>query len=323
VVTSFARNRNRAQRANPPFVESLIMLATLASVAIASRHPALRTLSRAATVASLVAVSLGSIACDDGGTSPRSPRLVYGAAQALGQGTARTFVTLDNAGKPASLGVAISESAMGTLPQQPHPGMPAAAMLTLALPAEAAVTGYDHVMLDWNPAGHEPQHVYTHPHFDFHFFQITPAQRDQLHPGNPDFGPKSGIFPTAEYVPTGFVAGSVLANVPPAAAAVPLMGMHWLDTSSPELQPPPNGKTFTSTFIYGSYNGTFIFVEPMITKAHIETTKNRPEGYRYTLPMPARVARTGSYPGAYAITWNAAAREYRISLESLVTKQAQ
>lgn len=299
------------------------MLATFTSAVIGRAHPGLRPLSRAATLASLVALAFGTTACGDDGTSPGTPRLVYGAAQALGQGTARTFVTLDNAGKPASLGVAISESAMGTLPQQPHPGMPAAAMLTLTLPAEAAVTGYDHVMLDWNPAGHEPQHVYTHPHFDFHFYQITPAQRDQMNPGNPEFGPKSGIFPTGEYVPAGFVAGSVLANVPPAAAAVPLMGMHWLDTSSPELLPPPNGKTFTSTFIYGSYNGAFVFVEPMITKAHIETTKTRPEGYRYTLPLPAKVAKTGAYPGAYAIRWNESAKEYRISLESLVTKQAQ
>lgn len=299
------------------------MFATVATAIVASAHPGLRVLSRAAALSSLVVIALGTTACRDGGTSPKGPRLVYGASQALGHGTARTYVTLDNAGKPLSLGVAISESAMGTLPQQPHPGMPAAAMLTLALPSQAAATGYDHVMLDWNPAGHEPEHVYTHPHFDFHFYQITPAQRDQMTPGNPEFGAKSGIFPTAEYVPTGFVAGSVLANVPPAAAAVPLMGMHWLDTSSPELQPPPNGKTFTATFIYGSYDGTFIFVEPMITKAHIETAKGRAQGYRYTLPMPGKVARTGSYPGAYAITWNEAAREYRISLEALVEKQAQ
>lgn len=299
------------------------MPTTFAFALVAPRRAALRPLARAASVGSLVVLALGATACDDGGTSPRGPRLVYGASQALGQGTARTFVTLDNAGKPASLGVAISESAMGTLPQHPHPGMPAAAMLTLALPAQAASTGYDHVMLDWNPAGHEPEHVYTHPHFDFHFYQITPAERDQMNPGNPDFGPRSGIFPAAAYVPAGFVAASVLANVPPAAAAVPLMGMHWLDTSSPELQPPPNGQTFTSTFIYGSYNGAFIFVEPMITKAHIETAKTKPAGYRYTLPMPAKVAKTGAYPGAYSITWNEAAREYRIALESLVTKQAQ
>jgi hypothetical protein len=305
-----------AYRVSPPLVEFTSMIATFASALIASRHPGLRTVSRAATLASLAVIAFGTTACGDGGTSPRPPRVVYGAAQALGQGTARTYVTLDNAGKPASLGVAISESAMGTLPQHPHPSMPSAAMLTLTFPAEAASTGYDHVMLDWNPAGHEPEHVYTHPHFDFHFYQVTPAERDQMHPGNPEFGPKSGVFPSAEYVPAGFVAGS-------AAAAVPLMGMHWLDTSSPELQPPPNGKTFTSTFIYGSYDGRFIFVEPMITKAHIETTKTRPEGYRYTLSLPAKVARTGAYPGAYTITWNAAAQEYRVALEALVAKQAQ
>lgn len=301
------------------------MLATLTSFAtlsLASRHPGLRVLARTATAASLFVLVASSTACSNEGTSPRGPRLVYGASQVLGQGTARTYVTLDNAGKATALGVALSEAAMTGLPAMPMPGMPSAVMLTLALPAEAASTGYNHVMLDWNPAGHEPDHVYTHPHFDFHFFQISPAERDVMNPGNPEFGAKSGVFPGTEFVPAGFMAASTLANVPPAAAAVPMMGMHWLDTSSPELQPPPNGKTFTTTFIYGSYNGRFIFVEPMITKAFIETAKTKPEGYRYALSVPGKVAITGAYPNAYAISWNAEAKEYRIALESLVTKQA-
>lgn len=283
-----------------------------------SRVPALRSMHRAATVAALVAVAFGSSACSKESTSPRGPRLVYGAAQTLGDGTARTFITLDNAGQVKSLGVAISETAMNSLPMTPMPGMPSAAMLSLALPTEGAGTGYNHVMLDWNPMGHEPDQVYTHPHFDFHFFQISPSERDQMNPGNPEFPTKSGIFPDASYVPAGFAAASVLANVPAEAAAVPLMGMHWLDTSSPELQPPPNNHMFTRTFIYGSYNGRFIFVEPMITKAFIETAKTKAEGYSYNVSVPTKVATTGSYPSAYSITYNAAAKEYRIALDNMV-----
>ena len=45
-------------------------------------------------------------------------------------------------------------------------------------------------------------------------------------------------------------------------------------TAPPELQPPPAGKTFTETFIYGSWDGKFIFLEPMITKAYLESLKN-------------------------------------------------
>jgi hypothetical protein len=286
------------------------------------RLPLARALHRAATVATLVTLASGSGACARESTSPRGPRLVYGAAQALGQGTARTYVTLDNSGRATSLGVALSESAMTGLPQVPMPGMPSAAMLSLAIPAEAAGTGYDHVMLDWNPAGHEPEHVYTHPHFDFHFFQISTAERDAMNPGNPEFGPKSGIFPQAAFVPAGFMAASVLANIPPAAAAVPLMGMHWLDTSSPELQPPPNNHQFTRTFIYGSFDGRFIFVEPMITKAFIESAKGKEGGYSFPVSVPDKVAITGAYPNAYSVRYDATAQEYRIAIEGLVAKQA-
>lgn len=298
------------------------MLQLLSSLLLESRIPAMRTLSRVAMLASLVSMTVGTTACSDDDSTGPSQRFVYGASQSLGQGTVRTYIVLDPAGKPASLGVAISETAMGTLPQTPMPGMPSAAMLTLSLPPEAATTGFNHVMFDWNPAGHEPEHVYTHPHFDFHFYQITPAERDALVPTNPEFGAKSGIFPAAEYVPNGFMPASTLANIPPAAAAVPFMGMHWLDTTSPELQPPPNGKTFTRTFIYGSYNGRFTFLEPMITKAFIETAKGTPQGMAFPVSVPTKVTTTGMYPNAYSIKYDATAKEYRVALDGLVAKQA-
>ena len=277
--------------------------------------------SRLASVTAVAFLVVAATACSDDTTSPAS-RLVYGPSQVLGNGTARSYVVIGANGAPSSLGVAISETAMANLPQTPMPGMPSAAMLSLSLPAQAATTGYNHVMLDWNPMGHEPDQVYTHPHFDFHFFQITPAERDQLVPSNPQFWAKAGIFPGAEFVPTGFAPASVLANVPPANAAVPLMGMHWLDTSSPELQPPPNNHMFTRTFIYGSYDGKFIFVEPMITKAFIESAKSKAGGYSYPVSVPAKVATSGAYPASYSITYNASAHEYRIALDGLVSKQA-
>lgn len=298
------------------------MLSLLATHPVAARVPFLRTLYRITTVAMLVWLALGTVACSRESTSPRQARLAYGAPKPLGAGVARTFVTRDDAGTVLSLGVALSAAAMAGLPQTPMPGMPSAAMLTLDLPAAAAGTGYNHVMLDWNPAGHEPEHVYTHPHFDFHFFQITPAERDAMNPGNPEFGTRAGIFPTAPFVPADFAAASVLANVPPAAAAVPLMGMHWLNTKSPELQLPPNNQQFTSTFIYGSYDGRVIFVEPMITKAFIESAKQRPQGITFPLSVPKQVAVTGLYPAAYSITYNTSANEYRISLDGLVRKHA-
>src|SRR3954451_8170387 len=83
-------------------------------------------------------------------------RVVYGASKPLGKGLARVYMTLDENKKPASLGVSISEAAMNSLPMTPIPPSPSAATLMLELPKEAKATGFDHVMVDWNPAGHEP-----------------------------------------------------------------------------------------------------------------------------------------------------------------------
>jgi hypothetical protein len=252
-----------------------------------------------------------------------APRRVYAAAQPLGDGTARTFVTLARGGTPTALGVALSEDAMRGLPQHPMEGMPSAAMLVLPLPAEAGGTGFDHVMLDWNPAGHEPEHVYTLPHFDFHFYQITSAERETILPSNPQWAEKVSRFPGAAYVPNGYAAASVLGGVPAPVAGVPLMGMHWLDVESPELQRSPTGRPFTSTFIYGSWDGKFIFAEPMITKAFLESVKENPQGIRFRVGTAARVSTTGLYPRAYSITFDRDVGEYRVTLEDLTLQRSE
>jgi hypothetical protein len=276
---------------------------------------------RAAITSSLMFAAMATTACSDNSTSPKA-RIEYGASQALGNGSARTFVAVDASGKPTSVGVALSEAALTNLPMTPNAPSPSAAMLTLALPTTAPATGFDHVMLDWNPQGHEPDNVYTHPHFDFHFYKVSAAEVMAIMPTDPQFATKAAALPAAQYVPSRYQAAHILGNVPAAAAVVPMMGLHWLDTASPELQPPPAGRTFTETFIYGSYNGKFIFLEPMITKAYLESLKNNTAMTR-AIPTPAKVQDAGYYPSAYSIGYDAAAKEYRITLQELTYRQAQ
>jgi uncharacterized protein len=270
----------------------------------------------AATTAASALLALGVLAaCSDAEpAAPAKPRTVYGPAQNLGSGTARVFVTLGNANRPVSVGVALSESALTNLPMTPMPGMPSAAMLMLALPAEASATGFDHVMLDWNPQGHEPEHVYTLPHFDFHFYTVTQAEQMAILPSDPQFAAKAAKLPAADLRPAGYADAATLAGAPAAAATVPAMGLHWLATDAHEL----HGQTFTQTFIYGSYDGHFIFIEPMITKAFIESVKTMPNASIMTpVGLPAKYERPGYAPTQYGIVWDAAAKEYRIVLDGL------
>jgi hypothetical protein len=249
---------------------------------------------------------------------PKTARLVYSTPQPLGNGTVRTYVTLDASNKPTSIGVALSEAALSGLPAEPKQGTPFGAMLTLPLPAQAKVSGLDHVELQWNPQGHEPEHVYTHPHFDFHFYSVTSKEVMAIMPDAPGFAEKAARVPDAKFAPAGYVAGHLLMKVSPAEATMPMMGLHWIDPKAGEL----NGQHFTATFIAGSYDGRFIFLEPMITKAFIESAKTAPSGV-IALPVkqPTSFERPMYYPGQYSITWNAEANEYRVSLDGLVLKK--
>lgn len=267
---------------------------------------------RAVVTTGLVAavVSAASIVACSSSTEPQS-KVVYGPSQSLGQGTARVYVSVDGAGKPLSLGVALSEGALTALPQTPLPGGGmSAANLILALPSEAKATGFDHVMLDWNPMGHEPDMVYTLPHFDFHFYTVSEAAQMAILPTDPDYATKLDKLPAEAYRPAGNI------KLP---GGVPMMGAHWVDPTSPELLPPPNNKTFTRTFLYGSYDGHMIFFEPMITKVHIESLKSAP-GNLVTaqIKLPASYEKAGYYPTQYTLQWDGTMKEYRISLDGLV-----
>src|SRR6185437_6796672 len=171
-------------------------------------------------------------------------------------------------GTPVKLGIALSERALDGLP-----GGEASSMYLLPLPVQAPAP-YELVELDWNPQGHPPMGVYTVPHFDFHFYTITRAERDAIMPSDPHYAMEANNLPTDGFVPPAYapLAGP---GQTPADVAVPMMGLHWEDLLSPELQAllghPENYHPFDKTFIYGSWNGQFIFYEPMVTRAFLQT----------------------------------------------------
>src|SRR5678815_5002396 len=97
---------------------------------------------------------------------------------------------------------------------------------------------YKFVQFDWNPKGHEPDSVYTFPHFDFHFYTVPVEVRNSILPSDPQYA-------------------ATAAGAPAAAVTIPMMGLHWLDVRSPELQKltgnPAGYREFTKTFIYGTW----------------------------------------------------------------------
>jgi hypothetical protein len=257
----------------------------------------------------------------------------YGDAVKLGNGHARAYVIADKTGAPRELGVAFDSAALDGLPAggSGHHG-DGAMMMTheyiLALPANNK-TPFKFVEMNWNPMGHEPEGVYQDvPHFDFHFYTISKAERDAIVPTNPEFEKKAGNLPPKEFVPPFNVALGP-PGVEPAKLVVPMMGLHWVDVRSAELQKllgkPDDYKPFSATFIYGSWDGRFHFWEPMVTRAHILSKKTATDSAErdqlIPISLPAKYQTPGYYPAAYRVAWDATAREYRIALTELALRK--
>jgi hypothetical protein len=228
-----------------------------------------------------------------------APAAVYnGAPVPIGKGTAHTFISLDENGKPSTIGIRLSADALNGLPSEGNPDMGGMVPgYMLSLPGEAGSSGFDHCEVDWNPHGHEPLFAYGVPHFDFHFYMISPQEQSQVIPG-PDTIP---VEP--QYIPKDYISGVM---------AVPDMGTHWSDTTAPEF----NGKPFTATFIYGFYHGNMTFLEPMITEAYLET---KPD-YTFPIKQPEAFQHHGYYPTKTHLYYDNQNNEFVIALEQLTYK---
>jgi hypothetical protein len=219
----------------------------------------------------------------------------YGPQVQVGDGKARSFYTVSHTGVPQELGIEMTAGSLSGLPEDHDLS---AFVLPLHQKALQA-TPFDHIVINWNEHGHPPFEVFGAQHFDFHFYTISVAQQMAI----PAFTPMADdIVPAQQYWPAGFI---------PLPGGEPQMGKHWLDV----LHPVAPG-TFTHTMIYGSYNGSFIFVEPMITRAFLQS------GADVSVPygQPAQVQRTGLYyPTVYNIRDDASGKHY-ITLSDFVLR---
>jgi hypothetical protein len=246
--------------------------------------------------ATTLALAGGAVfACSDS-TAPNKAGTFFGPVTAMAGGTGRAYVTLDRSGAPTDLGVALTETTLTGLPA-------ATEEFVFELPSQASATPFKHAVINWMPNGHPPPMVYTVPHFDVHFYMITPEERATIVFGDAELAAKMVRQPSAEFIPAGYVTGMASAG----------MGLHWNDPEAPERK----GEPFTKTFIYGSYDGTIIFGEPMVAKVYLET---KPATAGLPIKLPAQYANTGYHPTSYTVGFDAAAKEYRVALSGLVRR---
>lgn len=264
-------------------------------------------------------------------TSSAAVSVHNGEAVPLGNGTANTYLVLEDDNTPVAVGIRLSESALEGLPAEPNntgrcfdkngDGVLEAGVdclgdyeTVMKWPTEIGRTNlpFTWIGLNWNAKGHGPAHVYDLPHFDAHFFMVDKALIASIRPGPcgewvdcEDFE-RASLPLDPRFVPAGHAdVGAVVAQ----------MGNHLVNTRSPELSTPP--ETFTHTLIYGAYDRQIIFIEPMVTR---EFLAGRPDTCA-PISQPEAWQRSASYPTQYCIRHLPQESAVTISLEGFVDRK--
>lgn len=199
------------------------------------------------------------------------------------------FVKKDRNGNPESFGISFSE---GALEGQPHKG----ASYIIPMPSDQGIL-VNHVSFDYATGHHSP--IYDMEHLTAHFYYISEAEKNAIK----DTGPEIDSIPPVEFHPKDYV---------PIPGGVAKMGKHWPDVTAEEL----NGEPFKRSLAYGSYNGNFIFVEPLINMAFLKSKPNA----EWPIKEQSKVQQTGFYPATYALSFDEDTKLYNLTFGNLKHK---
>jgi hypothetical protein len=217
----------------------------------------------------------------------------------VGHGKANSFFTINKVGIPQELGIEMTAEAINGITHDPATQHGASFGLQFD-PSVKELSPFDHIEFNWNPHGHPPAGLFDQPHFDFHFYMITEAERDIIPPCDASTMKFHDSLP-----PSGFIPASYL----PAPGGEAKMGKHWIDKNM--LSP------FTHTMIYGSYNGKANFLEPMVTKAFLESGQKVNVSYA----QPTQFEHKNKYyPTIYNIYKDASTHKHYITLSGFVLR---
>lgn len=258
------------------------------------------------TLLSAIAIASAAVACENCRLKEQGYHI--GEMTILGNGTIFTWAQVDKDGKPVAVGVTVSELALSGLREDLPEGYPKVPgwEYKLDFPVDGVKgTPFNHLSFDWNPKGHIPPGIYDVPHFDVHFYMVSYDDRLKMTMEG-DGIKKFQNKPQEAFMPAGYI------YAPESEEAK--MGAHWVDLATPEL----NGKPFTHTFIYGSYDAKVVFWEPMITRAMFTNDVN----IEVDIKQPEKVAVSSHYPTKYFIRYNAIRKEYVVGLEKFVWREA-
>ena len=228
-----------------------------------------------------------------------------GEPRPMGDGTARAWVRYDDRRLPTAVGVTFGEAALAGLPEceaGPADCCDVTEYLLMLPRSEGVVaTPFNHVTVRWNPRGYLAG-AGDAPVVDVQFHMTTPEQRRKIAAEGEDLARARKPLPGGA-VPVGYTL---------ADGALPAAGARWVDPVSLGS----DGRPFTRTLVYGSYDGKLTFIAPAVTRSFLEA---RPDVYE-TIRRPQSYATAGFYPTASRVTYDPATKEYTVALEGLTRR---
>src|SRR5690242_14376921 len=123
-------------------------------------------------------------------------------------GKSWTWIQLNKQGNPERVGLTLTDKALNSVPVggdgSGHGHGGTENNYTLKFHPKASILPFNHVGLNWNPVGHEPEPIYGKPHFDFHFYMPTPENIAAIPPYEVDSS-KFKNWPAADYFPATYI----------------------------------------------------------------------------------------------------------------------
>ena len=181
---------------------------------------------------------------------------------------------------------------------------PPAAAAVIDMPASGSQSGFTQLTMFWENGGHPPASFLT-PHFDFHFYTVSAAERTAM--DCKDLG-KPAALPVGYGLPDIPLPPDMaqMTGVPSLIGlCVPSMGMHAILTSEMERKDAMSGN-----MVIGYYKGKPIFIEPMLPRTMLMQKKS------FDLPVPDVPGMTGAHPTRFHAEYDTTAKEYRFTFSA-------
>ncbi len=241
----------------------------------------------------LCIVGLGLNACGEG------IQTIEGDCGSLYDGEVCTWAALSG-DQVVEFGATVPIRAIESAPLDLEMVFPPKPVAVIPLPEEVAeATGFNHLMINWEPHGHPPA-LFAVPHFDFHFYTVDPvvvAAMDCSDMSKPAQLPESYALPDITIPGLGELVG----------LCVPGMGMHAMPAEEIDQTEP-----FGASMLVGYYEGDAIFLEPMIARAKLLSAE------RFTMEIPtATTAADVLWPSRFEAVYDESTRVYRFTFSGL------